>query len=93
MAVVPIAKPLEFEIGSPEDEDGRDSDERIHGCCFDRSFAIATREVTLAQFRALSRGRPRRIALPLCTLQRTLPEHLVRFSASTGLARSPIATG
>ena len=30
MAVISVAKPLEFEIGSPEDEDGRDSDERLH---------------------------------------------------------------
>ena len=50
MAVVSVAKPLEFERGSPEDEDGRDSDERIQTVRLDRSFAIATREVTLAQF-------------------------------------------
>jgi len=50
MAVVRVAKPLEFEMGSPEDEDGRDSDERIHAVRLDRSFAIATREVTVVQF-------------------------------------------
>jgi formylglycine-generating enzyme required for sulfatase activity len=55
MAVVPVAKPLEFEIGSPEDEDDRDSDERIHAVRLDRSFAIATREVTLAQFPLLAK--------------------------------------
>ena len=50
MAVVAVVKPLEFERGSPEDEDGRDSDERIQTVRLDRSFAVATREVTVAQF-------------------------------------------
>jgi len=50
MAVVSVAKPLEFERGSPEDEDGRDSDERIQAVRLDHSFAVATREVTVAQF-------------------------------------------
>ncbi len=50
MTVIRAAKPLEFVVGSPEDEDGRDSDERIHTVRLDRSFAIATREVTVAQF-------------------------------------------
>ena len=59
MAVVRVAKPLEFEIGSPEDEDGRDSDERIHTVRLDRSFAIATREVTAAQFERFLASEPR----------------------------------
>jgi formylglycine-generating enzyme required for sulfatase activity len=50
MAVIRAVEPIEFEIGSPEDEDGRDSDERIHTVGLDRSFAIATREVTVAHF-------------------------------------------
>jgi formylglycine-generating enzyme required for sulfatase activity len=50
MAVISLAKPLEFERGSPDDEDGRDSDERIQAVRLDRSFAVATREVTVAQF-------------------------------------------
>jgi hypothetical protein len=50
MAMVAIAKPLEFEIGSPDDEDGRESDERIHVVRLDHSYAIATREVNQAQF-------------------------------------------
>jgi serine/threonine protein kinase/formylglycine-generating enzyme required for sulfatase activity len=50
MAVVAIAKPFEFEIGSPEDEDGRESDERLHAVRLDHSYAIATREVNQAQF-------------------------------------------
>jgi formylglycine-generating enzyme required for sulfatase activity/tRNA A-37 threonylcarbamoyl transferase component Bud32 len=50
MALMPVASPLEFEMGSPGNEEGRDSDERIHTVLLDRSFAIATREVTVAQF-------------------------------------------
>ena len=50
MAVVSLAKPLEFERGSPEDEDGRDSDERIQTVRLERSFAVATREVSVSQF-------------------------------------------
>jgi formylglycine-generating enzyme required for sulfatase activity len=50
MAVIPIAEPVEFVMGSPEEEGGRDSDERFHRARLDRSFAIATREVTAAQF-------------------------------------------
>jgi formylglycine-generating enzyme required for sulfatase activity/serine/threonine protein kinase len=50
MAVILVSKPVEFEMGSPKDEDGRDPDERIHRALLDESFAVATREVTVAQF-------------------------------------------
>ncbi len=50
MAVVVVAEPVEFDMGSPDDEYGHESDERIHRVRLDRSFAIATREVTVAQF-------------------------------------------
>jgi len=50
MAVVVVAEPVEFEMGSPDDEYGHESDERIHHVRLDRSFAIASREVTVAQF-------------------------------------------
>jgi len=50
MTVVVVAEPVEFEMGSPDDEYGHESDERIHRVRLDRSFAIATREVTVAQF-------------------------------------------
>jgi formylglycine-generating enzyme required for sulfatase activity len=50
MAIVNVAKPIEFQMGSPDDEEGRDTDERSHLARLDRSFAIATREVTAAQF-------------------------------------------
>ena len=57
MADVAVGKPFEFEIGSPEDEDGRESDERIHAVRLDHSYAIATREVnqgSLSDFAASS---------------------------------------
>jgi formylglycine-generating enzyme required for sulfatase activity/tRNA A-37 threonylcarbamoyl transferase component Bud32 len=50
MSVIHAVKPLVFDVGSPEDEDGRDSDERMHAARLDRSFAIATREVTVREF-------------------------------------------
>ena len=58
MAVVAVGKPFEFEIGSPEDEDGRESDERIHAVRLDHSYAIATREVNQGAVRAISRIQP-----------------------------------
>ena len=50
MAVILVPKPLEFEMGSAKDEDGSEPDERMHRARLDRSFAVATREVTVAQF-------------------------------------------
>jgi formylglycine-generating enzyme required for sulfatase activity/serine/threonine protein kinase len=38
-----------FEMGSPETEAGRESDERLHQVCVE-SFRLASHEVTLAQF-------------------------------------------
>jgi formylglycine-generating enzyme required for sulfatase activity/tRNA A-37 threonylcarbamoyl transferase component Bud32 len=58
MAVIRAGKPLEVDVGSPEDEDGRDSDERLHRVRLERSFAIATREVTGAQFERFLRSEP-----------------------------------
>jgi formylglycine-generating enzyme required for sulfatase activity len=46
-----IRGPVEFLMGSPGTEEGRDSDERRHLRRIDRSYAIATREVTLEEFR------------------------------------------
>jgi formylglycine-generating enzyme required for sulfatase activity len=50
MAVMPVAEGAQFVIGSPDSEGGRDSDERLQRAQLDRRFAIATREVTRAQF-------------------------------------------
>ena len=47
-AVVP--GPVEFCMGSPEYETDRDDDENQHHKRIDRSFAIATKEVTVAQY-------------------------------------------
>jgi serine/threonine protein kinase/formylglycine-generating enzyme required for sulfatase activity len=46
-----IRGPLEFHMGSPARESGREYDETHHRVRIDRSFALATREVTVAQFR------------------------------------------
>ena len=48
MTVVP--GPVEFVMGSPPDEAGRTPDEARHRVRIPRSFAIATTEVTVAQF-------------------------------------------
>lgn len=48
--MVVVRGPVEFMMGSPDEESGRDSDERLHRVRIDRSFAIAAREVTVEQF-------------------------------------------
>jgi formylglycine-generating enzyme required for sulfatase activity len=52
-----VRGPVEFCMGSPEYETDRDDDENQHHKRIDRSFAIATKEVTVAQFlRSLERN-------------------------------------
>jgi formylglycine-generating enzyme required for sulfatase activity len=46
-----IRGPIDFRMGSPARESGREYDETFHRVRIDRSFALATREVTVAQFR------------------------------------------
>lgn len=46
------------EMGSPESEDGRDTDEVLHRRRIGRRFAISTKEVTHDQWRAYSRANP-----------------------------------
>lgn len=48
--MVVIRGPVEFLMGSPEDEPERDSDERLHARKVSRSFAIANKEVSVEQF-------------------------------------------
>lgn len=48
--MVVIGMPVEFRMGSPETEVDRASDETQHNARIDRSFAIAAKEVTTAQF-------------------------------------------
>ncbi len=50
-AVLPA--PLDFPMGSPEHEDGHDKEERLHYRRIDRSLAVSTKEVGVAQFRDL----------------------------------------
>jgi formylglycine-generating enzyme required for sulfatase activity/serine/threonine protein kinase len=46
-----IRGPIEFHMGSTPREAGREYDETYHDVRIERSFALATREVTVAQFR------------------------------------------
>jgi serine/threonine protein kinase/formylglycine-generating enzyme required for sulfatase activity len=47
-----VRHPGDFVMGSPPDEAGRDADEAQHRVHIGRSFAIATRKVTVAQYTA-----------------------------------------
>ena len=47
-----IPGPLVFRMGSPQHEDGRFPEEQLHFRRIDRSIAVATKEVTIEQFRA-----------------------------------------
>jgi formylglycine-generating enzyme required for sulfatase activity len=54
-----IAGPVDFSMGSPELEADRTPDtERLHGERIPRSFAIATKEVTIGQFKRFLRAHP-----------------------------------
>jgi eukaryotic-like serine/threonine-protein kinase len=53
-----IRDPAEFAMGSPDDEPGRGSDEVLHRRRIPRSFAIATKEVTVRQFREFLKASP-----------------------------------
>ena len=57
MVIVPTGT---FWMGSPEDESGRDDDERRHEVTLTRRFAIARTEVTQGQWRALMGDSPSR---------------------------------
>jgi formylglycine-generating enzyme required for sulfatase activity len=50
--------PLEFQMGSPETEDGRFPYENPHVRRIARSLAVATKEVTIEQFRAFDKEYP-----------------------------------
>jgi formylglycine-generating enzyme required for sulfatase activity len=63
ISLVIIQGPVEFMMGSPEDEAGREPasdspDETRHLTRIPRSFAIGTHEVTVAQFRRFLRANP-----------------------------------
>jgi formylglycine-generating enzyme required for sulfatase activity len=50
LAVIP--GPVEFRMGAPESEPDKSYDERLHPRRIGRTFAIATKEVTFAQFQS-----------------------------------------
>jgi len=50
--------PVEVEMGSPVEEAGRQVDESLHRRVVPRSFALATKEVTVKQFRAFYDAHP-----------------------------------
>ncbi len=54
--MVVIRGPVEFQMGSPETEPDRESDETVHVVEIPRSFAIAAHEVTKEQFLRLFPG-------------------------------------
>ena len=54
-AIVP--GPLVFRMGSPRHEDGRFPEEQLHFRRIDHSIAVATKEVTIEQFRAFDSRR------------------------------------
>src|SRR5688572_15795305 len=63
VTMVPIRGPIEFRMGSPMGEAGRNPasdspDEAQHTARIPRSYAIATREVTVAQFRRFLEAHP-----------------------------------
>ncbi len=56
--LVRIPGPVEFLMGSPGQEPDRRSDERLHRRRIGHSFAIATKEVTVRQFKEFLRANP-----------------------------------
>jgi formylglycine-generating enzyme required for sulfatase activity len=55
-----VRGPLAFRMGSPDHEQGRYENEQTHYRRIDRSLAVATKEVTVAQYRAFD---PKRLPL------------------------------
>jgi serine/threonine protein kinase/formylglycine-generating enzyme required for sulfatase activity len=56
--LVILPGPLKFRMGSPKDEEGRLDFETQHDCRIDRSLAVATKEVTIEQYRAFNKEYP-----------------------------------
>ena len=53
-----LIQPGTFDMGSPEGETGRDSDEVQHGVTLTQSFYLQTTEVTQGQWKAVMGGNP-----------------------------------
>ena len=56
--MVIIEGPVRFEMGSPSTEPDRDNDESMHMVNIPRSFAIANKEVTVAEYQRFLDGNP-----------------------------------
>ena len=57
--MVVIRNPSEFVMGSPDDEQGRTSDETLHRVLIPRSFAVASKEVRVVQFQRFLEANPK----------------------------------
>jgi formylglycine-generating enzyme required for sulfatase activity len=57
--MVLVPGPLEFRMGSPQDEEGRRPDEALHRRRIGRRFAVAGTPVTVEQWRQFLKDRPR----------------------------------
>ena len=53
-----VVGPVEFRMGSPDYEPGKSYAERLHTRRIERTFAVATREVTIEQFRRFLADHP-----------------------------------
>jgi formylglycine-generating enzyme required for sulfatase activity len=53
-----VRGPVEFPMGSPAQEPDRDPEESLHRMRIPRSFALATKEVTVRQFREFLQANP-----------------------------------
>jgi formylglycine-generating enzyme required for sulfatase activity len=56
--MVLIPGPVEFRMGSPQDEDGRVDPETLHRRRIERSYAIASKAVTVEEFQRFLKDRP-----------------------------------
>jgi formylglycine-generating enzyme required for sulfatase activity len=56
--MVIIHGPVSFQMGSPFTEQGRNSDEILHTVKINRTFAIASKELTVAQFQVFLKAHP-----------------------------------
>ena len=56
--MVVIPGPVEFVMGSPGDEVGRSNDEMQHKVRIGRTYAVASKLVTKAQFRSFQQATP-----------------------------------
>jgi formylglycine-generating enzyme required for sulfatase activity len=54
--MVIIPGPVEFQMGSPKSEAGRADDEALHAKRINRTFAIAAKTVTVAEYREFNEG-------------------------------------